>query len=129
MTINRTEVSDPFAFLYPHQFVVLTTYRKDGMPVPTTVWFAHDQGRLYVITHTNSGKMKRLRANGRVTLAPSDRVGNLLGDQYVDGHAHEAISDERAYARALLEQKYGPMFEQMAGPETPESAYIVIEPV
>lgn len=127
MTTNRTEISDSFAFLYSHQFIVLTTYRKNGISVPTTVWFAHDQGRLYVSTHTNSGKMKRLRSNGHATLAPSDRVGNVLGDQHIDGHAREVAPDERAYARALLEQKYGPLFEQIAGPETPERAYIVIE--
>ena len=129
MTTNETQITDPFAFLYPHQFVILTTYRKNSTAVPTTVWFANDQGKLYITTNTNAGKMKRVRSTGRVELQPSDRVGNLLGEPQVQGQAREVLSEERAHARAALAQKYGAMFEQIAGPDSPDRAYIVVEPV
>ena len=32
----------PFAALRGRQFIKLTTYRKTGKPVPTTVWFAEE---------------------------------------------------------------------------------------
>ncbi|GCE22613.1 PPOX class F420-dependent oxidoreductase [Dictyobacter kobayashii] len=127
MTMQGTHIQDPFAFLAPHEFIVLTTYRKDGRAVPTTVWFAYEQGKVYVTTSTNAGKVKRVRATGRVTMTPSDRVGNLKGEPEVDGVGRDASTEERPAARAALEKKYGEQFQRIAGTETPDRAYIVIE--
>ena len=126
MTNNQSQ--DPFAYLQPHQFVVLTTYRKDGRAVPTTVWFAYDQGKIYITTGTNAGKMKRIRNNGHVEMTPSDRTGNLLGEPQVEGHARECTQEEYTHARAVLAQKYGEMFERIAGQRSSERTYIVVEP-
>lgn len=128
MTTNETQARDPFAFLSPHQFILLTTYRKDGTAVPTTVWFANDQGKIYITTSKSTGKIKRVRNNGQVQMTPSDRVGNTLGEPQVQGQAHEVASSERTQARAALAQKYGQQFEQIAGPESSERTYIVVEP-
>ena len=126
MTNNQSQ--DPFAYLQPHQFLVLTTYRKDGRAVPTTVWFAYDQGKIYITTGTNAGKMKRIRNNGHVEMTPSDRTGNLLGEQQVEGHARECKQEEYTHARTVLAQKYGEMFERIAGQRSSERTYIVVEP-
>jgi len=126
MTTSETHTQDPFAYLYPHEFFVLTTYRKDGTAVPTTVWFAHDQGKIYITTSHSAGKIKRVRNNGRVQMTPSDRTGNLLGEPPVVGNGHESTSEERGQARAVLMQKYGEMFERIAGPDSPERTYIVV---
>ena len=61
------------------EFAILTTYRRSGVAVPTTVWFAHDDDILYVQTGPEAGKLKRIRANGDVALTPSTRVGEPLG--------------------------------------------------
>ena len=129
MSTNETAMKDPFAFLSPHEFIVLTTYRKAGDAVPTTVWFAYDQGKIYITTSKNAGKTKRVRNNGRVQMTPSDRVGNLLGEPEVQGQAREVIDDERAHARATLAQKYGEMFERIAGQESAERTYIIVKPL
>ncbi len=130
MTVDQTQTGDPFAYLYPHQFVVLKTYRRDGSAIPTTVWFAHDeQGKIYITTNRQAGKIKRVRNNGHVTMTPSGRMGELLGEPEIEGQAHEAAEDERAHARAVLAQKYGEAFTRIAGPDTVERTYIVINPV
>ncbi len=126
--MTSSETQDPFAFLQPQEFIVLITYRRDGRAVPTTVWFAYDQGKIYITTGSKAGKMKRVRNNGRVDMTPSDRTGNLLGEPHVEGHAREHTPEERTHAREVLAQKYGDTFERMAGQDSPERTYIVVEP-
>ncbi|MFN8516220.1 MAG: PPOX class F420-dependent oxidoreductase [Thermomicrobiales bacterium] len=115
--------------LAAHEFAVLTTYRKTGAPVPTTVWFAYDGGKVYITTRAASGKLKRIRNDARVTLSPSDRVGTLLGESEVAGTAREALGDEREQANAALAQKYGETWTRVVGDggDSPERAYIVVE--
>jgi uncharacterized protein len=60
-------------------YVSLTTYRKDGTPVATPVWASRDGDHLYVWTETDAGKVKRLRNDSRVLLAPCDGRGGLQG--------------------------------------------------
>ncbi len=129
MTGNQSRANDPFAYLAPQEFLVLTTYRKNGIAVPTTVWFAYERGKIYITTNTAAGKIKRVRNNGRVQMTPSDRVGNLLGQPEVAGDAKEAqTSEEKAQALAALEQKYGEQFQRIAGQDTGSRTYIVVEP-
>ncbi|GER91040.1 hypothetical protein KDW_52020 [Dictyobacter vulcani] len=83
---------------------------------------------MYVTTSNNAGKMKRIRATGRVAMTPSDRIGKLLGEPEVAGVGRAAATEERAAARTALEHKYGEQFQKIAGVETPDRAYIIIEP-
>lgn len=124
-----TAPNDPFAPIAAHEFAVLTTYRKSGAAVPTTVWFAESGGKVYITTMRFAGKIKRLRADGRVQLAPSDRVGNLLGVPSVAGQARVARDDEREPAWAALAQKYGARWTQVVGAtdDNPDRTYIIIE--
>ena len=62
------------------QYINLTTFRKNGQAVATPVWFVAHNGRLYVMTNVNSGKAKRIRANGKARVAPSDARGQPLGE-------------------------------------------------
>ena len=48
-----------------HNYVSLTTFRRGGEVVPTTLWFALADGRLYATTPPDSGKMKRVRNDRR----------------------------------------------------------------
>lgn len=118
-----------FVFLAPEEFIVLTTYRRDGRAVPTTVWFAYGDGKVYITTGSSAGKIKRVRNNGHVQMTPSDRTGNLLEKPQVQGKAHEATTEEGVVAHALLEQKYGEHFRQLTSARTAgERTYIVVEP-
>ena len=65
-----------FAEITKAEYILLTTFTKDGRPKPTAVWAAPDEkGRLVVITVEKSWKVKRIRNTSRVTLAICDRAG------------------------------------------------------
>jgi PPOX class probable F420-dependent enzyme len=97
-----------FALLEGHQFMNLTTYRRNGQPVATPVWFARDGNKLYVMTVNNSGKVKRIRNNGRVGIAPSDRRGKVLGHEQ-SGLARVLPAHLAGKASDVLGKKYGLM--------------------
>ena len=88
------------------KYVLLTTFRKDGRAVPTPVWAARDGAELLVWTETNSGKVKRIRRQGTVELAPCDMRGRPKG-QSVRGRARVLDADATRHARALISKKYG----------------------
>lgn len=69
-----------FADVANAQYVLLTTFTKDGRPKPTPIWAAHDGDRLVVITQAKSWKVKRIRNTSRVTLAACDMRGNPKGE-------------------------------------------------
>jgi PPOX class probable F420-dependent enzyme len=64
---SRTVV---FPNLQGHQFMSLITFRKNGEPVSTVVWFAQEADKLYVLTAADAGKVKRIRQNAQVEVAP-----------------------------------------------------------
>lgn len=64
-----------FAEVANAQYVLLTTFTKDGRPKPTPVWVAADGDRLLVISEEKSWKVKRIRNTSRVTLAVCDMRG------------------------------------------------------
>jgi len=88
------------------EFLNLETYKRRGRPVRTPMWFAHNGERLFVRTADDSGKVKRVRNNPVVRIAPCDSRGTLLGE-WVEGTARLASNDETILADKLLGQKYG----------------------
>ena len=62
------------------QYVLLTTFTKDGRPKPTPIWIARDGDRALVITEKNAWKVKRIRNTPRVTLAICDMRGNVKSE-------------------------------------------------
>ncbi|HEY4020223.1 MAG TPA: PPOX class F420-dependent oxidoreductase [Pseudonocardiaceae bacterium] len=88
------------------KYVLLTTFRKDGRAVPTALWFARDGADLVVWTPTTSGKVKRIRRDGAVTIAACDVRGNPRGEA-INAHARllDAAGTERV--RSLIIKRYG----------------------
>jgi PPOX class probable F420-dependent enzyme len=84
----------------------LTTFRKTGKAVATPVWFAEANGRIYVYTAPDSGKVKRLRNNPRVQVAPCTFSGKVLGPA-VEAQACILAVGETDRARAALLREYG----------------------
>src|SRR4029453_8567756 len=60
-------------------YCLVVTYRRDGTPVPTPVWFGIDDGRVFFRAEGDSGKVKRIRANATVRAAPCDGRGRPSG--------------------------------------------------
>jgi uncharacterized protein len=102
-----------FAALDKHDFLNLETFRKNGEGVRTPVWFAADPAadirsrgaKLYIYTIENTGKVKRVRNNPRVKIAPCNRTGGLLGD-WIEARAQVVQGAEAALGLKLLTQKY-----------------------
>ena len=88
------------------RFVLLTTFRRDGTAVPTPVWTAPVDGVLGVWTSGSSGKVRRIRRNGAVTVAVCDRRGTPLGEA-VPAHAELLGAAGTRRVRSAVRRKYG----------------------
>ena len=88
------------------KYLNLETYRKVGTAVATPVWFAEDGGLLYIYSLADAGKVKRIRNNPRVRVAPCDMRGKLKGE-WVDARARILDGEEAAKGHRLLDEKYG----------------------
>jgi hypothetical protein len=69
-------MSPSFQDVAKAQYVLLTTFTKDGRPKPTPIWAADGGDRLLMITQAKSWKVKRIRNTPRVTLAICDMAGH-----------------------------------------------------
>ena|SRR5215470_4098998 len=102
-----------FAALDKKNYLSLESFRKNGAGVRTPVWFAADpdtdirssKAKLYVYTIENTGKVKRVRNNPRVRIAPCNRTGGLQGD-WIDASARIVTGAEAERGSKLLTQKY-----------------------
>lgn len=110
-----------FASLEKSKYLNLETFKKTGEGVRTPIWFAAEPAaslassgaKLYVYTVAGTGKVKRIRNNGRVRIAPCDMRGNVLGE-WIDAHAEFVTGQEAAHGMQLLNKKYWP-WKQVLG--------------
>lgn len=99
-------MSAEFDRLATGKYLLLTTYRKDGRAVPTAVWVVGDGGELLVWTVADSGKVKRIRRSGAVTLTACDVRGRPSGKP-VAGTARVLDAAATRHVRELIARKYG----------------------
>ena len=97
---------DP-ATLARERYVSITTFKCDGTAVSTPVWIAGDGGVLLVHSEADSWKVKRIRRDGHVRLAPCNAWGVVHGDA-VDADA--MLDEDTNEVSTLLARKYGLMF-------------------
>ncbi len=90
------------------KYVLLTTFRRDGRAVPTPLWAVPDGAGLGFWTPNGTGKVKRIRNSGRVTVQPCDMRGNPRGEPL---EAQARIGDAADTARITegIKRKYGLM--------------------
>ena len=88
------------------QYVLLTTFTKDGRPKPTPIWIARDGDRALVITEKNSWKVKRIRNTPRVTLAVCDMRGNVKGET-IEAVATVLDDSQTESVYQAINQRYG----------------------
>ena len=100
------EKSATFSILEGQTFLSLTTFRKNGNPVATPVWFAQDGDKLYVMTGAHTGKVRRIRHNAQVEVAPCTLKGDLLGSS-LEAMAVILPDAQKIRANRALNQKYG----------------------
>jgi len=100
---------DALAQFASAKYISLETFRKTGVGVRTPVWFAPDPAApqvFYVYSEADAGKVKRIRNNAHVRVAPCDMRGNLRG-AWVDGQARLIDGAEADKGQELLIRKYG----------------------
>lgn len=104
--------------------VLLTTYRRDGTPVGTPVHIAVDGDRAFVRTWDTAWKLKRIRNNPEVEIAPSTMRGKPTGPA-IRAHARVLTGDQSAAAGRAIGRKYPilhgvliPLFHRLRGNTT-----------
>jgi uncharacterized protein len=103
MTMGKEKL-EPFA---RQKYLNLETFKRDGTGVATPLWFAEKDGTIYVYTLADAWKVKRIRNNPRVRIAPCDFRGKLKGD-WVEAKARIVESPaEEQLGHQLLDKKYG----------------------
>jgi uncharacterized protein len=95
-----------FAEVAKSEYILLTTFTKDGRPKPTAIWAAPKGDGLVAITQEKSWKVKRIRNTSRVTIAECDRGGKRKGDAV---EATAAILDKTANGATYdaIAKRYG----------------------
>jgi PPOX class probable F420-dependent enzyme len=117
MTTVRTPTDDPLSQfrLEPPartdiaaitgKYLSITSYRRDGSGVSTPVWFAAEDERLLVMTDSKSGKVKRIRRNPYVTIAPCSGRGKSKATP-MPARAELLPASEVERAKRLIRRKY-----------------------
>ena len=95
-----------FADVAQADYILLTTFTKDGRPKPTAVWAVPEGDRLLVLTQAKAWKVKRIRNTPRVTIAVCDRRGTPSSEPV---EAVAAIMDADTLRRAYdgIGARYG----------------------
>jgi len=106
------------------KYINLETYKKDGTPIRTPVWFVIDKNLIYVITRDSTGKVKRLGSNQNVRIVPCSFKGEPK-NEWVKGAAEKITGDEADKVIKLRKKKYG-MFARLIGIFTSQKGNIVV---
>ena len=99
--------AERLAALADERHVSLTTVKRDGTTASTPVWVVTDDGRrLLVWSGSTTWKVKRIRRDSRVQVAPCDARGRVRGET-VDASARLLGPDAGELVQGLLRKKYG----------------------
>lgn len=98
--------SDTLSHLEGHKYINVETYRKSGQAVRTPVWFVMFDGQIFVMTTESTGKVKRIKNNADVKIAPCGMRGELKGP-WIPAKARFAGEPEAQKAIQMRNKKYG----------------------
>jgi PPOX class probable F420-dependent enzyme len=119
-----------FGHLRGHKHCLVVSFRRSGEPVPTPVWFGLDRDRVCFRSEARVGKVKRIRANPRVLVAPCDSRGKPAGPA-AEGRARILPAGDEERAEAAIQANFGVgrrMYEGVAMSLGPEGVYVEVEP-
>jgi uncharacterized protein len=91
------------------KYLALTTFKRDGTPVTTTVWSTAIEGDTVGFwTSSGSGKAKRLAHTSKVIVQPSDSRGRpKKGTAPIDATAVLVTGPQLEGIRSRIKAKYG----------------------
>jgi PPOX class probable F420-dependent enzyme len=88
------------------KYCVVVTYKRSGEAVPSPLWFGTGNGKVYFQTGATTAKVKRIKRNPQVRVAPTTSRGRPLAAPFV-GTARVVLSEEEAEAERWLRANYG----------------------
>jgi uncharacterized protein len=88
------------------RFVMLESYRQNGQAVQTPLLFVEHEAVMYMRTPAVTAKVKRIRRNPAVRVAPCDFFGNVKGD-WVSGQAKLIPAGEAEWVNELAKKRHG----------------------
>jgi PPOX class probable F420-dependent enzyme len=112
------------------QYINLITYKRNNTPVATAVWVVGVEDVLYVTTGKVSGKVKRIRNNGKATIHETNQSGSQKLSEDLDLHATivEDPVEKRDGVKAIT-KKYGLMAKMlMRGPDEDRAIIKLVKP-
>ncbi|HTS97764.1 MAG TPA: PPOX class F420-dependent oxidoreductase [Streptosporangiaceae bacterium] len=118
MTSNQ---ADYFAPLRGATYMQLTTFRRNGTPVPTAVHVVLGESGAFFRTWNTTGKAKRLRHTPAVRVAPCTMRGRPRGPalaaqaRLLDGEASERAARLLARRHPILHGRLIPWYHRRRG--------------
>ena len=106
------------------KYINLETYKKDGTPIRTPVWFVIDNDLIYVITREETGKVKRIKNNQNVRIVPCSFKGEPK-NEWIRGKAEKITDEGSQKAIKLRKKKYG-MLARLTGIFTSQKGNLVV---
>jgi PPOX class probable F420-dependent enzyme len=107
MTTPRSDFDQALDRIGRGSHVSLTTFRRNGQAVPTPVGGLVQDDTLYVLTPPDTGKIKRIRNNPQVTIAPCDMKGNVpVGVPAVRAAARLLDPVETARVQEMMRRRF-----------------------
>lgn len=88
------------------KYISLETYRKNNQSVKTPVWFVVKDNLLYIVTRSQTGKVKRLRNNLNVKFALCTMKGKITGE-WISGTVKILDGNKTKDAVKMRDKKYG----------------------
>jgi uncharacterized protein len=85
-------------------YINLLTYKKNGEPVSTPVWFIFEDKKIFIRTSNKSGKLKRIKNNNNVKFALCDIRGKIKGEWH-NGLAELEANNKWVFPK--INKKYG----------------------
>ena len=106
------------------KYINLETYKRDGTPIRTPVWFVIDNDLIYVITRESTGKVKRLKNNQSVRIVTCSFKGEPK-NEWVKGQTEKIAGEVADKAIKLRKKKYG-MSARLIGLFTSQKGNLVV---
>jgi PPOX class probable F420-dependent enzyme len=112
--MSEVETTANFDSLANAKSILLTTFKRDGTPVPTPVCHVVENGIVYATTFESASKVKRIRHDPRVTISTCTMSGKPTGPTYA-ARARFVSDEEVEHAKKLKKSDFiGTVFPHSA---------------
>ena len=127
---RRPGTAADLSALRGHKYALIVTFKRDGTPMPTPVWFGLDGDKLYFRTESDTVKVKRIRNVPHVRVCPCDTRGKPLGP-LTEARARVVGAHAEQQAEAAIQSNYGKgreVFERMGDRIGVHAVYVEVTP-